>query len=385
MECQTAEAMTTPMVKGRTLPDSRNESGRAKMRPVHEARAIGLQRLMASSVGAGRRILETATRASSVLSRPTAAMPSSTRPITTSQECRTVGLSSPPQVSARKSGRRSSGSHRRGAYTCTAMSDTSAGGRFSGQVVVVTGSAMGIGRATAIRFASEGAAVACLDIEQEKNEATAADASALGAQTVALACDVRSRAEQEAAILAVVERWGRIDVLVACAGMYVGGPLPDIPLERWDDLVAVNLTGVLVSNSLVSPIMIEQGRGAIINVSSMAGKTSWPNSAEYSATKSGVIGVTRSAAMELGPHGITVNAVCPGNTLTAMVRRVAAEIGATLDMTGDRWLAMRAEDTALKRLAEPEEIAGVIAFLASDDARYITGQSIGVDGGLILS
>ena len=265
------------------------------------------------------------------------------------------------------------------------MADTSSAGRFSGQVVVITGSATGIGRATAIRFASEGAAVACLDIEQEENEATAADASALGAQTIALACDVRSHAEQEAAIVAVVERWGRIDVLVACAGVYVGGPLPGISLERWDDLVAVNLTGVLVSNSLVSPIMIEQGGGAIVNISSMAGKTSWPNSAEYSATKSGVIGVTRSAAMELGPHGITVNAVCPGNTLTEMVRRVAAEIGATLDMTGDRWLAMRAEDTALKRLAEPEEIAGVIAFLASDDARYITGQSIEVDGGLILS
>ena len=196
---------------------------------------------------------------------------------------------------------------------------------------------------------------------------------------------MRSRAEQEAAIVAVVERWGRIDVLVACAGSYVGGPLPDIPLERWNDLVAVNLTGVLVSNSLVSSIMIEQGCGAIVNISSMAGRTSWPHSAEYSATKSGVIGVTRSAAMELGPHGITVNAVCPGNTLTTMVRRVAGEIGATLDMTGDQWLAMRADDTALKRLAEPEEIAGVIAFLASDDARYITGQSIEVDGGLILS
>ncbi len=265
------------------------------------------------------------------------------------------------------------------------MPDTPSGGRFSGQVAVITGSATGIGRATAIRFASEGAAVACLDIEQEENEATAADASALGAETIALACDVRSRPEQAAAIAAAVEQWGRIDVLVSCAGVYVGGPLPDIPPERWDDLVAVNLTGVLVSNSLVSPIMIEQGRGAIVNISSMAGKTSWPNSAEYSATKSGVIGVTRSAAMELGPHGITVNAVCPGNTLTAMVQRVAAEIGATLDITGDQWLAMRAEDTALKRLAEPEEIAGVIAFLASDDARYITGQSIEVDGGLILS
>ena len=197
-----------------------------------------------------------------------------------------------------------------------------------------------------------GAAVACLDIEQEENEATAAAASALGAKPIALACAVRFRAEQAAAIVAVVEQWGRIDARVACAGVYVGGPLPDIAPERWDDLIAVNLTGVLVSNSLVSPIMIEQGRGAIVNISSMAGKTSWPNSAEYSATKSGVIGMTRSAAMELGPHGITVNAVCPGNTLTAMVQQVAAEIGATLDMTGDQWLAMRAEDTALKRLAE---------------------------------
>ena len=130
--------------------------------------------------------------------------------------------------------------------------------------------------------------------------------------------------------------------------------------------------------------MIEQGRGTIVNISSMAGKTSWPYSAEYSATKSGVIGISRSAAMELGPHGITVNALCPGNTLTAMVHEVATEIGATLDMTGDEWLEMRAQDTALKRLAAPEEIAGVIAFLASDDARYLTGQAIEVDGGLVL-
>tara|TARA_B100000700_G_scaffold327366_1_gene441719 strand:+ start:4962 stop:5765 length:804 start_codon:yes stop_codon:yes gene_type:complete len=257
--------------------------------------------------------------------------------------------------------------------------------RFSGQVAVITGSAMGIGRAAAIRFASEGASVACLDIEEEQNETTAADAAAFGAQTTAIACDVRSHAEQAEAFEAIVEEWGRVDVLVACAGVYVGGPLPDIPPERWEDLVAVNLTGVLVSNSLVAPIMIKQGHGAIVNISSMAGKTSWPNSAEYSATKSGVVGVTRSAAMELGPHGITVNAVCPGNTLTGMVRQVAEEIGETLDMTGDQWLAMRAEDTALKRLAEPEEIAGVIAFLASEDARYITGQSIEVDGGIILA
>lgn len=257
--------------------------------------------------------------------------------------------------------------------------------RFEGQVAVITGAATGIGSATARRFAAEGAQVACLDINEADNDATAAAARAEGVEAMALACDVRSRADQRAAFDAVTAAWGRIDVLVASAGIYAGGPLPEIPPDRWDDIVAVNLTGVLVSNSLAAPVMIAQGRGAIVNISSMAAKTSWPYSAEYSATKSGVIGITRSAAMELGPHGITVNAVCAGNTLTEMVRKVAAEIGPTVGMTGEEWLEMRAGDTALKRLARPEEIAGVAAFLASDDARYLTGQAIEVDGGLILS
>lgn len=257
--------------------------------------------------------------------------------------------------------------------------------RFEGQVAVITGAATGIGSATARRFAAEGARVACLDVNEADNDATAAAARAEGVEALALACDVRSRSDQRAAFDEVTAAWGRIDVLVASAGIYAGGPLPEIPPDRWDDIVAVNLTGVLVSNSLAAPVMIARGRGAIVNISSMAAKTSWPYSAEYSATKSGVIGITRSAAMELGPHGITVNAVCAGNTLTDMVRKVAAEIGPTVGMTGEEWLEMRAGDTALKRLARPEEIAGVAAFLASDDARYLTGQAIEVDGGLILS
>lgn len=257
--------------------------------------------------------------------------------------------------------------------------------RFQDQVVVITGSATGIGAATALRFASEGASVACLDINVEANESTAAAIVDTGSEGLAITCDVRVAAQQEAAFAQVIDRWGRVDVLVACAGVYVGGPLPEIPLERWHDIEAVNLTGVLVSNALVAPLMIEAGRGSIINVASMAAKTSWPNSAEYSATKSGVIGLTRSAAMELGPHGITVNALCPGNTLTEMVHSVAADVGATVGMTADEWLEMRANDTALKRLAQPGEMAGIITFLASDDARYITGQAIEADGGLILS
>ena len=257
--------------------------------------------------------------------------------------------------------------------------------RFENQVVVITGAATGIGAATARRFAAEGAWVACLDINDADNEATAAAARAAGVEALALPCDVRSRADQHGAFEIVKGAWGRIDVLVACAGVYVGGPLAEIPLDRWEDIVAVNLTGVLVSNSLAAPVMTTQGRGSIINIASMAAKTSWPYSAEYSGTKSGVVGITRSAAMELGPHGITVNAVCAGNTLTDMVRKVATEVGATLGMTAQEWLDMRADDTALRRLARPEEIAGVVAFLASDDARYLTGQAIEVDGGLVLS
>ncbi|RMH69771.1 MAG: SDR family oxidoreductase, partial [Actinomyces sp.] len=161
--------------------------------------------------------------------------------------------------------------------------------------------------------------------------------------------------------------------------------LTDIPLERWAEVHATNLTGVLLSCRVAAPPMIATGGGSIITVASMAALTSWPESAEYSATKSGVLGVTRSVAMELGPHGITANAVCPGNTDTPMLHQVASEVGGRLGMTGAEWMAMRAADTALGRLAEPDEIAGVIAFLASDDARYITGQSIEVDGGLILT
>ena len=257
--------------------------------------------------------------------------------------------------------------------------------RFEGQVAVVTGSATGIGAATVQRFAAEGARVACLDINEADNAATAEAARSEGVEVLALACDVRSRDDQEVAFEQVMAAWGRIDVLVACAGIYVGGPLEAIPLGRWEDIVAVNLTGVLVSNSLAAPVMTAQGRGSIINIASMAAKTSWPYSAEYSGTKSGVVGITRSAAMELGPHGITVNAVCAGNTLTDMVRKVAAEVGATVGMTAEEWLDMRANDTAVKRLAQPEEIAGVVVFLASDDARYLTGQAIEVDGGLVLS
>ena len=257
--------------------------------------------------------------------------------------------------------------------------------RFINHVAIVTGAARGIGRACAIRFAQEGAHVACLDVRDELNEATAAECRKLGVEAIALHCDVADPDNVKAAIKATMEQWGRVDVLVAAAGIYSGSPLPDVSLEQWQRLIDINLTGVFLCNQAVAPIMMNQRSGSIINISSMSGKTSWPGTAEYSAAKSGVIGLTRSVAMELAAYGATANAICPGNTETEMVKLVASVVGPQAGLTPEKWLQMRADDCPMKRRAEPWEIAGVAAFLASDDSRFITGQAIEVDGGMIMS
>jgi len=257
--------------------------------------------------------------------------------------------------------------------------------RFENQVAVITGAANGIGQACAQRFAQEGANIACLDMADDKNEAVAAECRELGVEALAFHCNVTDAENLAAIVKTIMDKWGHIDVLVASAGIYTGTPLADVPLKQWQRTIDINLTGTFLSNQAVAPVMMAQKSGSIINISSMAGKTSWPASAEYSASKSGVIGLTRSVAMELAPYGATSNAVCPGNTLTDMVRGVAAKVGALDGMSGEDWLKMRANDCPLKRLAEPWEIAGVVAFLASQDSRYLTGQAIEVDGGLIMS
>ena len=257
--------------------------------------------------------------------------------------------------------------------------------RFENQVAVITGAANGIGKACAQRFAQEGAFVACLDVTDELNQAVAEEVRALGVGAIAFHCDVTDAESIQAAIDAVMEKWGRVDVLVASAGIYTGEPLLEVTQKQWQRTIDINLTGVFLTNQVVAPIMMKQRSGSIINLSSMAGKTSWVASAAYSSSKSGVIGLTRSVAMELAPYGATVNAVCPGNTLTDMVRGVAGKVGSMDGLSGEEWLQMRANDCPMKRLAEPWEMAGVIAFLASEDSRYLTGQAIEVDGGMVMS
>lgn len=257
--------------------------------------------------------------------------------------------------------------------------------RFGGQVAFITGAAGGIGGACALRFAQEQARVACLDIDGAGAEAMAAQCRALGVEAMALACDVKDAAAVNAAFAEVAARWEGIDIVVAAAGVYTGSPLEAVPDAEWLDTLATNLTGAFYTNRAAAPYLRQRGRGSIINISSMAGKTSWPASAEYSASKSGLIGLTRSVAMELAPHGVTVNAICPGNTLTGMVRRVAAIVGGRDGLDADAWLALRTHDCPMGRIAQPWEIAGVAAFLASKDSRYLTGQAIEVDGGMVMA
>ena len=237
--------------------------------------------------------------------------------------------------------------------------------RFVGHVAMITGAANGIGRACAVRFAEEGANVTCLDVNESANQAAAAECRELGVESIALPCDVTDPDRMKAVVEATMTEWGRVDVLVAAAGIYTGAPLWQVSLKQWQRLIDINLTGVFLSNQAVAEIMIKQKSGSIINISSMAGKTSFPASAEYSASKSGVIGLTRSVAMDLAPYGVTANAVCPGNTLTDMVKNVAAEVGGRDGLTAEEWLQMRAND-------HPGNLP-----------RF--GQAIEVDGGMVMS
>ncbi|HEB11937.1 MAG TPA: SDR family oxidoreductase [Spirochaetales bacterium] len=257
--------------------------------------------------------------------------------------------------------------------------------RFTGQVVLITGSANGIGKVTALRFAEEGAHIACIDIDDKANQDTAEKCHKFDIETLVIHSDVTEADEAGQTVKEVLAKWGRIDTLVCSAGLYEGAPIVEVEFEDWQKIIDINLTGTFLYNKAVVPVMIKQRSGSIVNISSMAGKTSWEASSQYSASKSGVIGLTRSVAMDLAPYGVTANAICPGNTLTDMVKGVAAKVGARYGMTGQEWLDMRANDCPMKRLAQPWEMAGVIAFLASKDSRYLTGQSIEVDGGMVLS
>ena len=257
--------------------------------------------------------------------------------------------------------------------------------RFRGQVAAVTGGGSGIGLGIARRFAREGARVAVLDVNVVAAEAAAAELGGTSEPALALHLDVADKASVNAAVDQILESWGRIDVWVNSAGVFCACSIADMPdVDEWERIVAVNLTGMFLCCQAVAPPMIAQESGNIINISSIAGKIGFPEEAGYCGTKAGVIGLTRSVAMELAAHGIRANAICPGNIRTPMLEAVDESICLSEGWERGAFLKQTAERIPLGYIGDPEDVAAVAAFLASDDASFIVGQAINPDGGLVL-
>jgi NAD(P)-dependent dehydrogenase (short-subunit alcohol dehydrogenase family) len=251
--------------------------------------------------------------------------------------------------------------------------------RFADRVAVVTGSSDGIGKATALRLAGEGAQTVLNARGRSRLEAAAAEIAALGKPPLVVAGDV-SRAEAARALVdETLERFGRLDILVNNAGGGTLRALDDIAEAEWRALLDGNLTSAFLCCQAAAPAMRARRYGRIVNVSSIAGRNvSRLSGPHYSAAKAGLLGLTRHLARDLGPAGVTVNAVAPGPTLVPRVM--------------EKWAARSEEDRhrivaeiPLGRLAEPEDVAAVIAFLASDDARYLTGVTVDVNGGAFMA
>jgi 2-hydroxycyclohexanecarboxyl-CoA dehydrogenase len=247
--------------------------------------------------------------------------------------------------------------------------------RLEARTAFVTGGASGIGAATARRLAAEGARVAIGDLDEAGARDVAAEIDGFGC-----ALDVADAASARAAVGAAREALGPVDVLVNNAGADRFAFFVRSDEELWDFVLAVNLRGVLACTHAVLPSMHERGRGAIVNVASEAGRVGSQGSATYSAAKAGVIGFTKAIARESARYGVRCNAVAPGPIETPLLNGAEAQLGEL----GARLKQGMIDATAMRRSGEPEEIAAAIAFLASDDASYVTGQTLNVSGGLSM-
>jgi meso-butanediol dehydrogenase/(S,S)-butanediol dehydrogenase/diacetyl reductase len=255
--------------------------------------------------------------------------------------------------------------------------------RLEGRVAVVTGGSRGIGRGIALRFAFEGAAV-MVSANEDRCQDVAREIRDAGGQAESFVVDVTDRNQVEALYARTVEAFGRLDISVQNAGVITIAPLPQLSEADWDRVMAVNTKGVFLCCQAAAARMA--GAGRLINTASGQARQGFIYTPHYAASKMGVVGITQSLAKELAPRGITVNAFCPGIIATDMWAYNDREWGRLLGSYEPGELMREWVDgIPLKRAGTPEDVAALVAFLASDDAAYITGQTINVDGGLFMS
>jgi 3-oxoacyl-[acyl-carrier protein] reductase len=245
--------------------------------------------------------------------------------------------------------------------------------RLNKKVAIITGGAQGIGLTTALKFAGEGATVVLWDVNADKGAAVVADFTAKGHECSFQLVNVADAMSVTAAAKEVFEKYGRIDILVNNAGITRDATLMKMTSEQWNQVIDINLTGVFNCAQSVAPFMAENGFGRILNASSVVGIHGNFGQTNYVAAKSALIGMTKVWAKELGKKGITVNAVAPGFIATEMIKTMPEKV---VDMMRDR--------TPLARVGAPEDIANAYLFLASDEASFITGTTLSVDGGLVV-
>jgi 3-oxoacyl-[acyl-carrier protein] reductase len=244
-------------------------------------------------------------------------------------------------------------------------------GLVSGKIALVTGGAQGIGEAISMTLAKEGASVAVVDVNLEKAQETASNIKKLGVEAEAYKADVSNTAEVEAVVDKILDKFKRIDILVNNAGVTRDNLLIRMSEQEWDLVIAINLKGTFNFTKAVGRIMMKQRGGNIVNISSVIGLMGNAAQTNYSASKAGVIGITKSVAKELASRNVRVNAICPGYIQTAMTDKLSAEVKAKM-----------LEFIPTKTMGTPQDVANTALFLASDLSSYVTGETVRVDGGM---
>lgn len=245
--------------------------------------------------------------------------------------------------------------------------------RLKDKIAIVTGAGRGIGAATAMKFAKEGAKVVVADINEEDVNNTVEEIKSAGGEAVASIANVVNKEEVDKMVNDTVEKFGKLDIIVNNAGITADSKLVKMTEEQWDKVIAVNLKGVYNCGQAAAKVMTEQGSGVILNASSVVGIYGNYGQTNYAATKWGVIGMTKTWAKELGKKGVRANVVAPGFILTPMTEKMPEKV---LDMMKNK--------APLRRLGNPEDIANAYAYLASDEASFVTGAVLSVDGGTVL-